>query len=305
MPRIKLPYREGDGMVVPLGQGEHALGIIARHYRGCVLAYCYRAPHAGPFTWSDFESLDPRQAALIRQHGVLGFLYGDWQVVPRTTPWDRDRWPIPVFRYEQDLLHRGKRWVLRTYDEHFNMTSQTATTAEQVEGLPDDGCSGYVAFEIRLCQTFGLPLVPGELDERAVYLGLPPRDVNQRFEIAKETSEKEPQAVLIRLEFASIDSDAVGRDSEVFDLATLEDALQSAMDDADLTAEVDGNEVGPEDATLFLYGSDANAMFRVVKPVLLRHALSQQARVEIRRGGPGAKSRIVLLQPRSTKRKRK
>ena len=81
---------------------------------------------------------------------------------------------------------------------------------------------------------------------------------------------------------------------EECDLATIEDRLAEAMA-TDHLGELDGNEIGPAETTLFLYGPDAERLFAGIEPILRAYPLCQGARVEIRRGGPGAEAREVRL----------
>ena len=52
--------------------------------------------------------------------------------------------------------------------------------------------------------------------------------------------------------------------------------------------EFDGNEIGEGAATLFAYGPDADRLFSVMEPILAEYALCRNARVVIRKGGPGS-----------------
>lgn len=52
---------------------------------------------------------------------------------------------------------------------------------------------------------------------------------------------------------------------------------------------------GPDRATLFQYGPDAERLFTAIEGTLRAHPLCQVARVVIRRGGPGAEEREVRL----------
>ena len=65
------------------------------------------------------------------------------------------------------------------------------------------------------------------------------------------------------------------------DVATLENRLEAILEDGE-HGELDGHETGPENTTLFLYGADAEALFRVVEPVLRDYPLCRGARVTIR-----------------------
>jgi tetratricopeptide (TPR) repeat protein len=102
--------------------------------------------------------------------------------------------------------------------------------------------------------------------------------------------EQDQGAVLIQLDGSTL-PDAVYRD---YDLATLEDQLAEAIEPQGL-GEFDGNEFGPENVTLFLYGADAEALFAAIEPVLKAYPLCQNARVIIRQGPPGSPEREVSL----------
>jgi tetratricopeptide (TPR) repeat protein len=75
------------------------------------------------------------------------------------------------------------------------------------------------------------------------------------------------------------------------DIATLENRLEEVLE-TDEHGELDGHETGPENTTLFLYGADAEALFRAVEPVLQDYPLCRGARVTIRQGDQ--ERRIVL-----------
>jgi tetratricopeptide (TPR) repeat protein len=68
---------------------------------------------------------------------------------------------------------------------------------------------------------------------------------------------------------------------ESCDIATLENRLEAVLE-MEEQGELDGHETGPENTTLFLYGADANELFRAIEPVLRKYPLCQGARVTIR-----------------------
>ena len=101
--------------------------------------------------------------------------------------------------------------------------------------------------------------------------------------------ETEQQAVIVHL-------DAVGLSDDVyrsFDLAGLEDQLESVLQGAN--GEYDGNEYGPSEVVLFLFGKDADKLFQSVEKVLRAHPLCKGARVELRYGDIGAERREFVL----------
>ena len=98
------------------------------------------------------------------------------------------------------------------------------------------------------------------------------------------------QAVLVHLDGAGLPDHVY----QEYDLATIEDRLIDVIEQGGL-GEFDGNEIGPATTTLFMYGQDAERLFTAIEQTLHGYPLCQGARVEIRRGGPGAPQREVRL----------
>jgi hypothetical protein len=101
---------------------------------------------------------------------------------------------------------------------------------------------------------------------------------------------KMDQAVLVYLDGTGL-PDAV---YERYDLATLEDRLSEALARQG-TGEFDGNEIGPGETTLFMYGADAEKLFATIEPLLRAYPLCKGARVVIRAGEPGSPERQLRL----------
>ncbi|RPJ29292.1 MAG: hypothetical protein EHM33_01595 [Chloroflexi bacterium] len=98
------------------------------------------------------------------------------------------------------------------------------------------------------------------------------------------------QAVLVYL-------DGKGLPKEIYkkyDLATLEDQLIEAIESQSL-GEFDGNEVGPEEAVLYMYAPNAEALFAGIEPILTAYPLCQNGLVIVRQGGPGSPAREIRL----------
>lgn len=93
------------------------------------------------------------------------------------------------------------------------------------------------------------------------------------------------QAVLVQV--------AIPTDGEI-GLDEIEDRLIKAIARAGV-GEFDGNEIGSEGATLFMYGADADRLFAVVEPVLRSATLPAGSHALIRYGEPGAEVRRVEL----------
>ncbi len=73
------------------------------------------------------------------------------------------------------------------------------------------------------------------------------------------------------------------------DLATIEDKLIKVIKNQRL-GEFDGNETGPTETTLFMYGPDAERLFAGIEQTLRDYPLCQGARVVIRLGGPARRN---------------
>jgi len=101
---------------------------------------------------------------------------------------------------------------------------------------------------------------------------------------------KASQAVLVHLDGASLPSEVYAE----YDLSTLEDQLIDAISEQSL-GEFDGNEIGGGGAVLYMYGPDAERLFRGIESVLRAYPLCRNARVVIRAGEPGAPEREVHL----------
>ncbi len=94
----------------------------------------------------------------------------------------------------------------------------------------------------------------------------------------------EDQAVLIY--FANEDLDAS---------IPLQEKLYNQLKDSDLGM-FDGNELGGGELVLFLYGSDAELLFKDIEPTLRGDPYCTDARVVIRWGGIEAPRREVVIQ---------
>ena len=98
------------------------------------------------------------------------------------------------------------------------------------------------------------------------------------------------QAVLVYLDGKNLPVE-VYRDC---DLATIEDRLREAIE-KDGLGEFDGNEIGETETTLYMYGPDAERLFAGIELTLRAYPLCKNARVVIRRGGPGGEQREIRL----------
>jgi hypothetical protein len=81
---------------------------------------------------------------------------------------------------------------------------------------------------------------------------------------------------------------------QTYDVGSLEDQLREAIDRCGV-GEFDGNEFGPEETILYMYGPDAECLYAAVEPVLRAYPLCREGIAVIRGGPPGAPEREVSL----------
>jgi hypothetical protein len=91
------------------------------------------------------------------------------------------------------------------------------------------------------------------------------------------------QAVLLYLE---------GEDFER--MTDLSDKLTEVVESANIGM-FDGNEIGGDETVLFMYAPDAEALFRVIEPVLVEQESAHGAKAVIRWGEPGSPQREVVI----------
>jgi len=108
----------------------------------------------------------------------------------------------------------------------------------------------------------------------------------------KRAQAKHDECVLVYLQSAALPDSENERDLST--LFALEDQLIEAIAAKD-AGEFDGNEVGPDGATLFAYGADADRLYAAMEPVLNAHPLCNHARVVLRKGPLGAPQRELQL----------
>jgi len=151
-------------------------------------------------------------------------------------------------------------------------------------------------------------LIQLALEMQAARGGLTLTDIETRFEVSRRTAIRMRDAVLRVFpqadEVPSNDRSKRWRLSTpatrpllgitADDLATIEDQLTTVLEEDGL-GEFDGNETGPTETTLFMYGPDAERLFAGIEDTLRAYPLCKGARVVIRRGEPGAEERTLTL----------
>ena len=173
---------------------------------------------------------------------------------------------------DQGLDEPSLEWFRRSRAEHARQPSPNVSQLSEV-----------LANEAAALARLGRSGEASALEQqRAKYHGdLPPLLQHEVTPVAKPVKHAgdAPGEVLIELDGLHL-PESVYRDCDV---ATLENRLEAVLEVGE-QGELDGHETGPENTTLFLYGTDAEALFRALEPVLRDYPLCQGARVTIRQG---------------------
>jgi Immunity protein 26 len=92
--------REGDWFEIALRRGQHGFGVVARldRRKDVFLGYFFLERPGRAVDVSKFPSLRPDEAALFGRTSTFALDNGEWRYVWHADDWDKERWPIPIFR---------------------------------------------------------------------------------------------------------------------------------------------------------------------------------------------------------------
>jgi len=150
-------YDEGSVFAVPVGYDIFALGIITRRKPRSPICfgYFFGPPHRGQPTMADVPALSPETAVHRCRFGHLGLRDGDWPVIGRLLPWNRDQWPFPLF-YTQGGPGEPT-FVVKYHDDNPAKSEAVYRAKAPPEGAIRNSLSGDKAVEIVLRKIFGIP----------------------------------------------------------------------------------------------------------------------------------------------------
>jgi hypothetical protein len=145
----KLPYREGDWVMIPLDSGGFATGLIARmNGTGRLLGYFFGPRWQEPPVPDDVKPLRPQDAFWVKFCGDRGILEGNWQIFHHDDDWSRAEWPLPAFGYEDRLVNATYQ---RFYAEDtLDFVRQERVPRSVYENLPSDGSGSARTVEVFL-----------------------------------------------------------------------------------------------------------------------------------------------------------
>jgi len=269
--------------------------------QGIIIGYFFGPRYLDvPRQWGPSTSQD---AILVDRFGDMGLRKGQWELVGRVSPWNREEWPVPSFGRIEPLTEPPRAWKI-TYGETLDQNSATMEriSLDEARTLPKDGLIGPRGIEKALSRIIppdqmasvpGPPRLPQVERVANVYSRTHPRPASEvgnvkRGEQGHEQVDgrSEAQAVIVHLQGNDIEAAALS------ELEALEDLLEHEISRQGV-GEYDGNEIGQGEAWLFMYGPDADRLFSAIEPILRRSPLASRALVKLRYGGPGERDRKI------------
>ncbi|MDC6292689.1 Imm26 family immunity protein [Ralstonia pseudosolanacearum] len=126
-------YKDGDIFLVPLGDGAHALGVVARANRakGIVVGYFFKGLPEGVTDYSQLDLVSGCATKVLR-FGDLALVEGNWPVVSHLKNWRAEEWPMPKFVREDPFTKQV--WLVSYIDDD----PSVELSEEQFAGNPTD-----------------------------------------------------------------------------------------------------------------------------------------------------------------------
>jgi hypothetical protein len=143
-------YHEGDWFAVPLNNGGHALGLIARMKEGrgtrIIFGYFFGPRLQDLSRIAQLAELSPEDAIHVGRFGDRDLRTGRWPVIGTSETWDRAAWPMPPFVRIQ-LVSGIAYKVVYDQDDPGKMISETKCDPSEADSHPRDALSGGGAIE--------------------------------------------------------------------------------------------------------------------------------------------------------------
>lgn len=296
-------YREGELFAVQLTDGGFGLGVVARgrflsaYGYGIVLCYFFGPRlEAVPETPPD---LRPTDTVWIKVFDNQAIENGDWPIIGPHPRFDRREWPIPDFCRRDDVNNKFYRQRLHP-DDPSRLLKETRISVEEAARMPIGGGTTFSGpnnpFLSGLLQDG--PIDPSKkysLHDRSLDWARIVTEAQQRLSRVhfwhRPIKDPEPHAgndavspehaVILYLPLVDSGLEVAG-----LPLHQLEERLLAVIEKNN-AGEFDGDLLGPENATLYMYGPDADQLFAAIKPVLDALPLPKGSEAVKRYGGPG------------------
>jgi hypothetical protein len=280
--------KDGTWFSLPMPMGGHAVGLVARRKGPKMLAYFFGPRHPGIPARQELRGLKAADAVMIARVATMGISEGDWPVLGRLDGWSRDDWPIPDFITYSEL---SGAYFRVSYPEGQFDGVPSETVIDRDDELPEGSFYGHVAAAITLEEWLDKPpkrwplavVNAGEGKSGGISGG---QSQPVHAPSPSELNEEEEHAVIIELECA--DPKALQKFA-----ARLEKAVPPEI------GEFDGDEaaVDGSSARLYLYGPDADRLWKAIEKIVRAAPIARNASVLLRYGPPedGVREHTISL----------
>jgi Immunity protein 26 len=137
----KIHAREGDWFEIPLRRGQHGFGVVARldRRKDVFLGYFFLESPGRAVDVSTIPLLRPDEADLVGRTSTFALENGEWRYVLHADDWDKERWPMPIFREGLQLVTYVGNDLLHPVLAEPNRVHVEPGAAPSESGLMDPG----------------------------------------------------------------------------------------------------------------------------------------------------------------------
>ena len=144
---MKIKAKEGNIFAVPLIEAGYGIGLVARIEKTIMLGYFFKrslSTVSDELNVSDIKNWD---IVLIARFSYLGIQNGNWPLIGTISEYNRNEWPIPIFRMQEPL---SEKYFAVVYNEDLLKEERYLISEEEAEKLFGYGLYGYIALEKKL-----------------------------------------------------------------------------------------------------------------------------------------------------------
>lgn len=176
---MKLNYSEGTWFAVPLLNGGFGVGVAARTTKKgpVILAYLFGPRRETVPTLSEVVECEPSAAIKVAMISDLNLINGEWPILGRSSQWQRENWPIPLFVRSSELSRRA--FIVRYDDKDPGRAISEEPVAYGTSTLDRDSAYGAGAVESALTKL----LSPETASDVAGSTVLKPTPQNEKVEL--------------------------------------------------------------------------------------------------------------------------
>ncbi|HEX2903476.1 MAG TPA: Imm26 family immunity protein [Jatrophihabitans sp.] len=144
-------FEEGDIFVVPLDDGRHTLGLLARKTRSATALGYFFDLRIQAINAIESKAGLAASVIYVSRFSALGLRDGTWTVVGHLKNWTREEWPVPAFGHVP--VHERDLPSLRSYDDRtLKFSGEEICSKEVALKAPPDGLAGSGFIEKRLAR---------------------------------------------------------------------------------------------------------------------------------------------------------